>query len=216
MVCFQKWNLSALTVEISLLVWILLTEPICTLSKETKKPLKNRSGGVSAARTTKTTETKLMPNWCENYAKVSHPDKEKISKLLEACREEKMFEHILPFPKGEWSHDEAVDLWGTKWETADAKNSINMVDDNTFTVMFSTAWSPPLGVYAEMSDQGFYVEAHYLELGNLVAGSYKNGLSIDYELFDSDLAEVKEQLPEEYLKIFGGAIEDFIESPSEL
>jgi hypothetical protein len=53
-------------------------------------------------------------------------------------------------------------------------------------------------------------------LGNLVAGSYKNGLSIDYELFDSDLAEVKEQLPEEYLKIFGGAIEDFIESPSEL
>ena len=96
------------------------------------------------------------------------------------------------------------------------QNSINMVDDNTFTVMFSTAWSPPLGVYTEMSDQGFYVEAHYLELGNLVAGSYKNGLSIDYELFDSDLAEVKEQLPEEYLKIFGGAIEDFIESPSEL
>jgi hypothetical protein len=32
----------------------------------------------------------------------------------------------------------------------------------------------------------------------------------------ADLAEVKEQLPEEYLKIFGGAIEDFIESPSEL
>ena len=202
--------------EISLLVWILLTGLTCILSKETKKILKNHSGAANAARTTKTIETKPMPNWCENYAKISHPDKEKISKLLGTCREEKMFEHILPFPKGEWSYDEAVALWGTKWETADAKNSINMVDDNTFTVMFSTAWSPPLGVYSEMSDQGFYVEAHYLELGNFVAGSYKNGLNIDYELFDSDLAEAKEQLPEEYLKIFCGAIEDFIESQSEL
>lgn len=59
----QKWSLSALTAETSLLAWTLVTEPICTLSTETKKTQQNLYGDANAVRTTETTKTNMK---CEH------------------------------------------------------------------------------------------------------------------------------------------------------
>jgi hypothetical protein len=58
-VYFQKWSLSALTAETLPLAWTLVTEPISTLSTETKKIQVNHSGAANAVRMIETTKTNM-------------------------------------------------------------------------------------------------------------------------------------------------------------
>lgn len=40
-----------------------------------------------------------MPNWCEQIAHFSHPEKEVIDKIKEAIKNEKLMEYTIPSPK---------------------------------------------------------------------------------------------------------------------
>ena len=53
-----------------------------------------------------------MPNWCEQIAHFSHPDKEVIDKIKEAIKNESLMEYTIPSPK-DWEslnkHEEKID-----------------------------------------------------------------------------------------------------------
>ena len=55
----QRWSLSALIAETLPLAWTLVTEPISTLSTETKKTQVNHYGAVNAARMIETIKTNM-------------------------------------------------------------------------------------------------------------------------------------------------------------
>lgn len=151
-----------------------------------------------------------MPNWCSNYANISHEDPEQIKRMIAAAKEEKLFETFVPFPNGEWDYSWAVENWGTKW---DASNQDVMEDgNNALALSFDTAWGPPTGFYDKLTEQGFSVDATYHEPGMCFAGHYtsENGdASYEYdfsnenwrdEIDDEDVVDLLENDYESYLE----------------
>ena len=60
-----------------------------------------------------------MPNWCEQIAHFSHPDKEVIDKIKEAIKNESLMEYTIPSPK-DW---ESLDLHKENISDADKLQS---------------------------------------------------------------------------------------------
>src|SRR6056300_1273324 len=107
-----------------------------------------------------------MPNWCENYARITVPNKKQADLLKSAIAQDTdneigLLGHILPMPK---TFEESVDPerpimpdwytwrvsnWGTKWEVSVDDVDIEENDDGTYTfnLNFDSAWGPPVGVY---------------------------------------------------------------------
>ena len=85
--------------------------------------------------------------------------------------------------------------WGTKWETQTEDGCINDQTDESITVCFDTAWSPPIEFYSKMEDLGWSVKAYYFEPGMMFCGMYEDG--------DDDCLEVgKDEIPEELEEMF--------------
>ena len=67
--------------------------------------------------------------------------------------------------------------WGTKW---DMNNQIEdepyTIDGNTVTMVFDTAWAPPMQIYYALEEMGFKVEATYVEQGMGYIGYYADGV----------------------------------------
>ena len=57
-----------------------------------------------------------MPNWCGNWASISHDDPEKIKQMQAAVSENNLFETFVPL--GEWDYANAIEAWGTKWDAS--------------------------------------------------------------------------------------------------
>ena len=62
---------------------------------------------------------------------------------------------------------------------------------------FSTAWSPPIGVYEKMLENNIGVEATYYEPGMCFVGSWKNGLDEYYDYSGSNSKEIPNLIGEE-------------------
>ena len=61
--------------------------------------------------------------------------------------------------------------WGTKWDVGGDDGSIDVAEDGrSFTASFDSAWSPPMGIYQALTEQGFHVRAYYYEPGMAYAG----------------------------------------------
>jgi len=114
-----------------------------------------------------------MPNWCSNRVEVYGDDEEiKVWKDLVESKESKFdFNKIIPMPKeledttkgsnhvvseeliekygyDNW-YDWSVNSWGTKWNIH--ADEIEVEDSGEQIVYhFSTAWSPPQGIYNEL------------------------------------------------------------------
>jgi hypothetical protein len=59
-------------------------------------------------------------------------------------------------------YDFCVNTWGTKWDT-DAYDTVTLpADSNNVTFGFDTAWSPPIGVYEALLDQGFALRTRHV------------------------------------------------------
>jgi hypothetical protein len=146
-----------------------------------------------------------MPNWCSNVVEVSHPDRRKIVELRRAFRKGQMCNYILPVPQdlkdtmagsygdgdkqaaleaqtkrnvekygyGNW-YDFCVGNWGTKWDVGD-RGGDTRNDANSLTLTFDSAWSPPMGIFEKMVDEGYEVVAYYYEPGMGYVGKYDNG-----------------------------------------
>ena len=87
-----------------------------------------------------------------------------------------------------------VNEWGTKWDVG-SEMDINSVTENSLSVIFESAWSPPIRAYEKMSKLGFRIDAQYCEEGIGFVGRWsdENG---DEEFQIPDTAkEIVEKIP---------------------
>lgn len=164
-----------------------------------------------------------MPNWCMNTFDV-YGEEEYVRKFYEENRVEEddedndiqktelSFRNSVPFSKGHWDYNEAVQIWGTKWDAGEVDVDIG---DEQLTYRFQTAWGPPkewlekvAKKYPELQFELYYEEPGMdflgrveFENGELTGemqdeytsyhmrenGLYKVSRIIIQKLFDSDL-----------------------------
>ena len=160
-----------------------------------------------------------MPNWCENSLYISHEDPKMIEKLATAWDQNKFFGTIYPepdytkvkvspmFPEIKGNNDPVspesawwdwrVRNWGTKWEVASSDYEKPTVDSDgkSMKVYFSTAWSPPTGIYDRLVNDGYSVDAYYYEGGCAFCGRYVDGIEETYGI-DGNWEWVQNNIPE--------------------
>ena len=111
-----------------------------------------------------------MPNWCNNYAHFTCPNKEMYDKLNDAISNDEWFETFAPLDEtineNDWVHADAINTWNTKWTPSNVE--IIATNDALFVIelTFDTAWSPPTGVYKIMNTRfDISTTSYYCETG---------------------------------------------------
>ena len=164
-----------------------------------------------------------MPNWCQNVATFKHTDSDMMAKLNEAIDSKDLFKSFFPTPFElddgnahcwggseqqiadqnairssnnekygyENGHEWRCGEWGTKWDASD----LVVTDEsaNQITVIFDTAWTPPIGFYDKMADLGFDIDAKYYESGCGFCGRYDESGDTCYEW--EDLESARKTIP---------------------
>ncbi len=140
-----------------------------------------------------------MPNWCNNSLSLVGPTEE-LKKLQQAFKDHRLFDAINPCPKEltettadfskrpeleeKYGHSDwysfNTEEWGTKWDVGGddyEHGNIEPIGDNKaeWSIWFDTAWSPALGIYEKLKEQGFKVYATYYEPGCDFAGIWDDG-----------------------------------------
>lgn len=158
-----------------------------------------------------------MPNYCDNTLTVSHRDKEKIIRLHQAIENNSLCQATIPIPEDlknttapsrepnemliakygvdNW-YNFCLSQWGTKWDIFESE--ANLHDDSedfTVTACFLTAWSPPLGIYRKLIEDGFEVDAMYFEAGMCFAGTINNE---EGEHYYEDLVNIPDEIKDEF------------------
>lgn len=153
-----------------------------------------------------------MPNYCNNFATITHEDPEQIEKMATALREHRVLNTFVPVPlcllDDKVSEQDALNMtgyadtyqfckanWGTKWDLMSASYSI--VDENTITAWFDTAWTPPIEAYRAIEELGFSIDAQYYEGGGGFCGFYSNGSDCEFSTEDFN------DIPDEIVDTFG-------------
>lgn len=98
-----------------------------------------------------------------------------------------------------------VHRWGTKWDVGEGDGSVQSIDSNngSLHMHFETAWAPPVGIYEELSEQGYDVSAYYYEPGMSFCGSWTTDHGDDYYEIVGDSNWVRENIPQEIDDIMG-------------
>ena len=110
--------------------------------------------------------------------------------------ERKTAENIEKYGAGNW-YDFCVSRWGTKWDVDPYEPSIVEIDEhNTIYFGFDSAWSPPIGVYEALVEQGYEVCAQYYESGMCFVGEWNNGSDDYYDISGMSSSEVREVIGE--------------------
>jgi hypothetical protein len=103
--------------------------------------------------------------------------------------------NIEKYGAGNW-YDFCVNRWGTKWDV-DCQGQVDLHPEGTMvTASFDSAWSPPVGVYEELVEQGYSVRAYYYESGMCFAGIWDNGDDDCYSDW-GDSQGAKDTLPQD-------------------
>ena len=93
-------------------------------------------------------------------------------------------------------YDFCVNRWGTKWEASLYDSTAVVVENNSIQVGFDTAWSPPIGIYEALMEQGFQVQAQYYEPGMGFVGEWNDGCDDYYEIGGMKSDEVRDTIGE--------------------
>jgi hypothetical protein len=124
----------------------------------------------------------IMPNWCSNSLKITATtdNNRKLLDILETQfdnEKSRIFDIIKPTPldllEGNGWYDWRIKNWGTKWDATLLQATRKK---NSITFHFETAWAPPIEIYKALEEEGFKVEATYVEQGMQYAGHYKKGV----------------------------------------
>ena len=173
-----------------------------------------------------------MPNWCNNFVEVSHENPEKIRALADAMNRGEFCSHVIPTPKDltdtvagypgedqreaheaqmrrnlelygakDW-YDFQTSNWGTKWDVGGDCQADVSDDGLSMNASFDSAWSPPVGVYEELVNQGYHVVGYYYESGMAFCGVYDNGSDEYWEIGDMSADEVEATIPGELDDMF--------------
>jgi hypothetical protein len=168
-----------------------------------------------------------MPNHCNNYLVLTHPDTAQIERARKAMEEGKFFTEFFPCPEelndsnlssfGGDNADEKDKMrqamlekygypswyewnianWGTKWDAYDFGPFEESESDNELVVQFDTAWAPPIGFYDALVDLGFGVDAMYNEFGCAFCGHYIDG-SDDYHKYNQSGNGIPAEVDEQF------------------
>ena len=116
--------------------------------------------------------------------------------------ERKEQENLQKYGAKNW-YDFCVSRWGTKWEV-DAYEGENVkVENGILEFGFDSAWSPPMGIYEELVEQGFSVRAYYYEPGMGYVGKYEDGVDECYDYSGYNSKTVVDAIGEELDEMFG-------------
>ena len=173
-----------------------------------------------------------MPNWCNNTVVLKHADADMVKRAREAFVRGELLNEFIPVPKdlqivagflgnddeqrkleeqGELNrkthgytnwYDFCVNEWGTKWDIGGGDASVDDIEGGLM-LGFDSAWSPPIGAYEKLMEQGFEIEAMYYEPGMAFAGIWDNGNDDYYEYGGMNSGEIAEALPSELDEAFG-------------
>jgi hypothetical protein len=100
-------------------------------------------------------------------------------------------------------YDFCVAEWGTKW---DVEGEIEMEDDTSLILSFSSAWNPPCAALAKMcARDGFRATLHYWEPGESFCGVWEpeNARQQRWDLTGLTADQAQVSLPRELEDIFG-------------
>lgn len=111
-------------------------------------------------------------------------------------------ENIEKYGAGNW-YDFCVNRWGTKWDVESYEGENTVVDNGVLEFGFDSAWSPPIGVYEEMVEQGFEVVAYYNEPGMVYVGKWDNGVDDCYDYSGETSKTVRDAIGEELDDMYG-------------
>jgi hypothetical protein len=92
-------------------------------------------------------------------------------------------------------YDFNIANWGTKWDVS--SDNAEIIDPNTLTAGFDSAWAPPTTAYERLLDLGFEIEAFYYEPGMQYVGKWADGIDEYYELGGEDSTTVRAAIGEE-------------------
>lgn len=126
-----------------------------------------------------------MPNWCHNDVLITHDDPTQLERIKRAFVENRLCEEFLPvshLPQNK-QYDAALRLWGTKTNVGggDEESGDVTLDENSLSLNFETAWSPPIGLFDALVEAGFTVDASYFEPGCAFVGVYVDGSHVCYD-----------------------------------
>ena len=173
-----------------------------------------------------------MPNWCNNSVEIYHDDPAMIERVRTAFNDGRLLDEFIPVPQalrdtvsgfmGEdkraeheaqqaanvekhgyanW-YDFCVNEWGTKWDIG-ADGNPPQDFPGGLMLGFESAWSPPIGAYEKLTEQGFRIRAMYFEPGMAFAGVWDNGDDDYYDYSGLDSKGIAEELPVELDEAFG-------------
>lgn len=163
-----------------------------------------------------------MPNWCENVLYIKHNDPEQIKRLANAAENGRILDEFVPCPKElhitagtssnpieqrkielqekfnqekygykNW-YDFQTAEWGTKWDVHTC--DITDQDENSITIVFQSAWSPPVsGISTMCQENGFTAKLFYHEGGEAFCGKYDSESGED-EYFNLSNLESTDEL----------------------
>ncbi len=120
----------------------------------------------------------------------------------QAALERQTAENIEKYGYGNW-YDFCVAHWGTKWDV-DLAGTVNVSDCGTIVdAGFDSAWSPPVGVYEKLVEQGYCVCAYYYEPGMAFVGKWEDGYDDCYEYGGETSETVRSAIGDELDDYFG-------------
>jgi len=118
----------------------------------------------------------------------SDPDQQEL--------ERRTAENLEKYGAGNW-YDFCTSRWSTKWDVdAYDPEDIKIDENNTIYFGFDSAWSPPIGVYEELSIQGYQVQAQYYEPGMAFVGEWNDGSDEYYDIGGLSADEVRDTIGE--------------------
>lgn len=97
------------------------------------------------------------------------------------------------FGFADW-YDFCINNWGTKWDIGAEAGEKIQADGDTFTVRFSSAWSPPVTAYERLGEMGFIITAYYYEPGMQFCGRWDDGADDCIRIPDT-IDEAKKVIP---------------------
>ena len=172
-----------------------------------------------------------MPNWCNNSVEIYHTDPAMIERVREAFNKGALLQEFIPVPESlhivagsvpvaeeaehkakeqanrethgytNW-YDYCVNEWGTKWDIGADGNPAQDIPGGLM-LGFESAWSPPIGAYEKLTEQGFRIRAMYYEPGMAFAGVWEEGHDDYYDYGGLDSAGIADTLPVELDMAFG-------------
>lgn len=143
-----------------------------------------------------------MPNWCNNRVTLNHKNPEMIKRVSESLNNEKFLKEFVSPPE-DFNYDDEwyswnIQNWGTKWEV---RGDIEESSENSITIYFESAWSPPLVFYKKLFEEyGFELVAYYYEPGMCFCGKFETSddrLLDEYYDITLNSEWVKENIPED-------------------